>query len=211
MKGALLVSVALHALAGICLFVKRPSLWPEPPEVPARIEVVFGHNALSEGAPAPAAAPIAKTPRAASAAQAVAPPPPSDTAMPHASAATARVSTAPAPSLAAASVRLGEGDIGFDVPQLDPGMVAAQADPGNRPPPYPRLAAARREQGSVLLRIHIGTDGSVTRIETLRGSGFAALDEAARNSALQWHFVPQLQDGEAVPSVRDQNFDFVLE
>ncbi len=204
MKVAAGVSVLLHGLLLAALLAHwRPFLHP-PHEVPGKIEMIFGHNALHDGGPSSA------RPTAMPAAAASSPTPQAAVAVLPASAPSVRTDAMASPP-ASESVRLGDGAAGFDVPQPDAGIVEAQADPGNRPPRYPDGAFARREHGTVVLRIHIRPDGNVEYIETLRSSGFDDLDGAARLAAQRWHFIPQLRDGAAVASVRDQAMDFVLE
>ncbi len=201
LKVAVAASLTVHAALAMALSVDWPRTMREPKEADAKIELIFGHNATANGAPAAAA--TASPSRSAAAA-----PQDAGDSSPHSGA------TQPAGSGSAQAslpVRLGDGVVGFEVPEVDAGIVEAQSDPGNRPPPYPADAYRRHEQGSVGLRIHIGTDGKVTQIETLESSGYSDLDRAARDAAMRWRFIPQLRDGEAVPSVRDQRFDFILD
>ena len=123
--------------------------------------------------------------------------------------------TAPAPALAAhpaaaMAVRLGEGDVGLKLSgPPDAGMIEAQVDPGNRAPKFPDIAVRQHQYGRVVVRLHIDTAGRVIDVEMLESSGHPALDRAAREALALWHFIPALQDGAAVPSVRDQAVNFV--
>ncbi len=207
MKLAASVSVLLHGLVLVAVLAHwrpRPS---EPNEVPAKIEVVFGRNARVQGAPASHAKAAVPVP----AATTPTPAPPANTGLLPKSAPSVRSEPVAAPPAADQPVRLGDGLVGFKVSLPDPGMVEAQSDPGNRPPPYPEAAWARREHGTVVLRIHVRADGLVGGIETLRSSGFEDLDAAAIAAARRWRFIPQLRDGAAVASTRDQAMDFILE
>ena len=47
---------------------------------------------------------------------------------------------------------------------------------------YPRMAQNHGWQGEVLLSFHINTDGSVSHIHIVHGSGYAILDQAALDS-----------------------------
>ena len=62
-------------------------------------------------------------------------------------------------------------------------------------PQYPQ--AARREgwEGTVVLRITVGTGGDVENVKTQTSSGFPALDESAAQSVKRWRFDPA-RDGE---------------
>jgi TonB family protein len=204
---AIAASFTAHAAVAMALVLDWPRRLREPHEVDAQIQMIFGHNATANGAAAQAAGTVSAAPRP-EPARRPAPaltPDPSGTVL-HAGAASGGMTGAPSPP-----VRLGDGMVGFEVPQPDAGIVEAQGDPGNRPPPYPDSAYRRHEHGSVMLRIHVGTDGRVASIETLQSSGYPDLDDAARDAAIRWRFIPQLRDGEPRPSYRDQKFDFVLD
>ena len=209
MRLAAAASVLLHGLAVSALLAHWQ--WREQPapshEAAARIEMMFGKNALKQGAPSSHARSAVPVPPAAPSD----PSPPAATGVQQASAPSVRTEPLAAPPAADQPVRLGDGLVGFDVPIPDPGIVEAQSDPGNRPPRYPEAAWARREHGRVVLRIHVRPDGLVEQVETLQSSGFADLDEAAANAARRWRFIPQLRDGAAVASTRDQAMDFILE
>jgi len=80
------------------------------------------------------------------------------------------------------------------------------------PPPYPGIAARRGQQGTVMLRVLIGTDGRPQTVEVERGSGHSALDRAARQHVLEaWRFHPALERGTAVPAWVRVPIAFTLE
>jgi protein TonB len=71
----------------------------------------------------------------------------------------------------------------------------------NPVPIYPIEARLKAQEGTVLLRIEVGLDGSVERAEIERSSGFHALDESAMETVrTRWRFVPARRDGIAVES-----------
>ncbi|MEG2805792.1 TonB family protein [Stenotrophomonas sp.] len=72
----------------------------------------------------------------------------------------------------------------------------------NAPPPaYPIAALRNHEQGTVLLRVRVETDGSASSVVIERSSGSRALDTAARQQVLRhWRFVPAKVDGQLVPA-----------
>lgn len=207
-----IASVAVHLVVGAVVLLAVAPARP-PDEVPATIQVLFGDNAETEGAKA-AAAQARSVP---------APPAPVTTAVREAepaegdvtmaakaapAAAAAMGAAAPAPS----PVRLGDGDIGLKLnAPPDAGMIEAQADPGNRAPKYPALASEQHQQGRVVIRMYVDTQGRVSRAEVLESSGHPALDRAAREALARWQFIPALRDGLAVPSFRDQAANFVLD
>jgi periplasmic protein TonB len=78
----------------------------------------------------------------------------------------------------------------------------AHADYGASPPPdYPVRARRRGEQGTVMLRVLVGSDGAVLRAEIAQSSGYRLLDDAAVEAVRKrWRFVAARRDGEAVES-----------
>ena len=65
------------------------------------------------------------------------------------------------------------------------------ADYLNNPKPqYPKMSAARREQGVVMLRVYVLPSGLPDTVELKRSSGSVRLDEAALATVRQWRFVP---------------------
>jgi protein TonB len=63
--------------------------------------------------------------------------------------------------------------------------------------PYPREALLRREQGTVILRVLVGSDGIPQRIEIETSSGSPRLDAAARDAVKHWSFRPGTSNGAA--------------
>ncbi len=189
LRAATLASCAAHALVLACLAAGPLILADMPREAEARVEVVFGDNADAPGPPA--AAPMAGT------------------ATPSAGPSATDASAMP-DTMAAAAGSSG-GRVGLQVPRPDPGMIEAKADPGNRAPKYPGDAWLAGAQGEVVLRLHIGPDGRVSRAELRRSSGHVSLDQAAMLALAQWRFLPALRDGVPVASYRDQATDFELE
>lgn len=67
------------------------------------------------------------------------------------------------------------------------------------PPAYPIQAIRDGQQGTVLLRVRVGTDGRPSEVTIERSSGSRTLDSAARQQVLRhWRFVPAMRDGQAV-------------
>ena len=67
------------------------------------------------------------------------------------------------------------------------------------------------EQGKVIVRVLIGTDGLAQKAEIRQSSGYERLDQAALATALKWRYVPGKRGG--VPEAMWFNvpIDFVLE
>ena len=60
---------------------------------------------------------------------------------------------------------------------------------------YPIEALRRREHGTVILRVLVGTDGIAQAIEIEKSSGSRALDTAARDAVRRWTFRAGTRDG----------------
>jgi protein TonB len=100
------------------------------------------------------------------------------------------------------------------VPKAQPGPITpARMDPrATAQPAYPPAARRMGEEGSVVIRIHIGRDGRVLRAELAQSSGSPRLDQAALAHALAaWRFQPARQDGVVIESDRTMTLRFRLE
>lgn len=83
-----------------------------------------------------------------------------------------------------------------------PGAEQKRADmSGNAPPHYPPMAIRNGYEGTVLLRLHVAVTGHVDRVDIIRSSGHAVLDEAARQAVLNWRGQPATSFGKAITSV----------
>lgn len=79
-----------------------------------------------------------------------------------------------------------------------------------KPPRYPTESRRLREQGTVVLAVIVGTDGRVQSISISRSSGFARLDDAARDAVKGWRWEPLIRNGVAVQVRGPVEFPFVL-
>jgi TonB family protein len=71
---------------------------------------------------------------------------------------------------------------------------------GSMPPPYPPDAVKNHEQGMVMLKVLVGTDGSARQI-TIDNDATKASPELAKvasDTAMKWHFNPKVENGKAV-------------
>lgn len=68
----------------------------------------------------------------------------------------------------------------------------------NPAPVYPKLSRQRREEGVVMLRVHVLENGEADQLEVLQSSGFERLDEAALRAVKRWQFVPAKRGDEVV-------------
>lgn len=80
------------------------------------------------------------------------------------------------------------------------GVDVDMALTNNPPPPYPPQAKARREEGTVVLRLKVLGDGSVGDVQVQQSSGSQRLDRAAVDAVKRWHFKPATQGGKSVES-----------
>jgi protein TonB len=65
-------------------------------------------------------------------------------------------------------------------------------------PKYPPQAVRQRHEGTVILMILVGVDGSPKDIKVEKSSGFRELDRAAMDTARQWRFNPTIRAGQKV-------------
>lgn len=68
----------------------------------------------------------------------------------------------------------------------------------NPAPAYPLASRRLREQGRVLLRVHVSATGEPQQVLLHESSGHARLDEAARAAVERWRFVPAKQGTRAL-------------
>lgn len=189
--------------------------------VPAEILVELWSPPAPEVAPVPQARPAPATPRKTAA-------PAAATAPPLAVATPEPASTAPAPVQAAPvainniaspadSMRANEQNstksaAGSNAPPAPPRieLPSSDADYLNNPkPPYPALSKRMGEQGKVVVRTLIGTDGRAQEVQLQQSSGYERLDQAALNAARQWRYVPGKRDG--VPQAMWFNVPFTFQ
>ena len=81
----------------------------------------------------------------------------------------------------------------------------------NPKPAYPPLSRRLGEQGKVIVRVLIGTDGVPKKAEMRQSSGFDRLDQAALNTVLKWRYVPGKRAGVAEEMWFNVPLTFVLE
>ena len=60
---------------------------------------------------------------------------------------------------------------------------------------YAREAIALHQQGTVILRVLVGTDGVAQSVEIEKSSGSRALDNAARDAVRRWTFQAGTRNG----------------
>ncbi len=80
-----------------------------------------------------------------------------------------------------------------------------------KPPSYPLESRRRREQGTVLLMLTVGTDGGVADIRVSKSSGYERLDQAALGAVRRWRWSPTVRDGVAVIVRGTVEIPFILQ
>lgn len=68
----------------------------------------------------------------------------------------------------------------------------------NPKPAYPPLSRRLGEEGKVILRVFVETNGQAAKVEMQASSGFPRLDEAAGAAVARWRFVPARRGDEPV-------------
>jgi protein TonB len=140
--------------------------------------------------------------------QAVLPPPPPPPAPPTSAPPTQPAAQVQQAALAvqrpqeAPEINLGGNDSETNAIVIDgPNIIPASLDAKfrNREPIYPVEAIRRAEQGAVILLIHVAPDGLPSAVDIAQSSGFVVLDRAAQDAVWHWHFLPAVQDGQAIP------------
>lgn len=68
----------------------------------------------------------------------------------------------------------------------------------NPAPAYPTVSRRLKEQGRVVLRVRVNPAGTADEVQVRTSSGFARLDESARETVTHWKFVPARRGSDAV-------------
>ena len=170
-----------------------PPAPPPPKPAPPKPAPTPPKPAVAKPAPAPAPMPLA-----------IADPAPAPAAptgvlepQPAAQPAPAPAATAPAPSA-----------------PPGPAVVQPSSDAShlNNPKPvYPAVSKRLGEQGKIVLRVLIGTDGTPQKIEVKQSSGFERLDRQAVDTVSRWRFVPGTRNGVPEAMWYLQPINFVLQ
>lgn len=91
-------------------------------------------------------------------------------------------------------------------------LPSTNADYLNNPaPPYPRLSRRMGEQGTVVVRVFINTEGHAEKAEIRTSSGYARLDDTALETVKRWRYVPGTRAGVAEAMWFNVPIRFVLD
>ncbi|SEO85531.1 energy transducer TonB [Propionispora vibrioides] len=97
------------------------------------------------------------------------------------------------------------GPVNRSIIRSQPGYIS-----GPRPV-YPLDARRAGQEGTVVLRTLVSTDGSAVDVVVLTSSGCASLDEAAMRAVKKWRFAPARYGSTAVESYYDVRVKFRLD
>ena len=78
------------------------------------------------------------------------------------------------------------------------------------PPKYPIESRKKREQGTVVLSVLVGTSGGVEQVSIAKSSGFSRLDKAALDAVRRWRWSPTVRGGQPVMVKGYVDIPFVL-
>lgn len=92
----------------------------------------------------------------------------------------------------------------ISVDNLAATMISAEA------PRYPVESRRKREEGTVVLLVTVGTDGRVADIRVSTSSGFSRLDNAALSAVKKWRWAPIVRGGQPVSVQGYVEIPFVL-
>ncbi|MEY4421392.1 MAG: hypothetical protein RLZZ498_1988 [Pseudomonadota bacterium] len=91
-------------------------------------------------------------------------------------------------------------------------LPSSEAHGLNNPKPaYPKQSRRLNEQGQVLIRVFVATDGSPQQGEIKTSSGFDRLDQEALRTVMRWRFVPGQRFGTPEAMWFNVPVNFVLE
>jgi periplasmic protein TonB len=81
----------------------------------------------------------------------------------------------------------------------------------NPPPEYPPQAVRQGLQGTVLLRVHVLSDGKVDAVEVKQSSGRKILDEEAVRTVKRWLFTPSKRGETPIDGFATVPIEFALD
>ena len=98
-----------------------------------------------------------------------------------------------------------------DAPAKPPVRLAARIDSESAlQPPYPAVEERNEVEGSVTVRVLIGTDGRVKGVEKVRAANDAFFRATERQALRHWRFKPATVDGKPVESSQVMTVHFQL-
>lgn len=116
--------------------------------------------------------------------------------------------TAPGDGAAFASVARNTASAGSPAPYTPPRSQPVFL--AGRRPDYPQQARRAGQEGTVVIRVLVSTDGSAAETAVLVSSGYSLLDEAAVRGVKKWRFSPARYGSVPVESYHDIRVRFRL-
>jgi protein TonB len=109
----------------------------------------------------------------------------------------------------------GTGEIGTTVAKPTPAPVFTDAGIDSRyasafQPPYPASEIRAGNEGRVVLRVLIGTDGRVKQVEKVSATNDAFFAAAERQALTKWRFKPATRDGVPYEQWKQMSLRFQL-
>ena len=96
---------------------------------------------------------------------------------------------------------IGFGAIACVASMMSLGPAMADTSPKvdtTKPTPvvYPTGAQQAGEEGTVVLGVYVDDSGKAVKVDVAKSSGYGDLDNAAVETAFNWHYVPAIRGGE---------------
>lgn len=104
-------------------------------------------------------------------------------------------------------------EIGAGPKEVTPVLVGASYDPryaNALQPPYPAAEIRAGNDGRVVLRVLIGTDGRVKQVERVSATSDAFFAAAEHQALTKWRFKPATRDGVAIEQWKQMSLRFTL-
>jgi TonB family protein len=101
----------------------------------------------------------------------------------------------------------GDGKGGYQITE-EPQFLTPESE---RAPPYPREAKTHEIEGTVLLRVYVSVDGTITEVKVMRPLGGECTQAAVKWARTKWKFSPALAGSEPVGMWITVPVRFVLE
>ena len=86
--------------------------------------------------------------------------------------------------------------------------ISASYRGSNVQPVYPSWSQKNREQGTVVLRVLVKSDGTAGTVEIKSSSGYPRLDQSAIQAVKTWRFIPATRDGKPIDELYELDITF---
>ena len=86
--------------------------------------------------------------------------------------------------------------------------ISASYRGSNVQPVYPTWSLKNREQGTVVLRVLVKSDGTAGNVELKSSSGYPRLDQSAIQAVKTWRYIPATRDGKPIDELYELDITF---